>query len=354
MQDRCATTAERVVAKLSQCMIAARLHRTASGNVVRSFPIVLALAAGLISPLACAGCGGSGVSVQVLGSGGPVADDARASSGYVLWVDGRARVLIDAGGGTFVRFGESKARIEDLDLIAITHFHADHVGDLPALIKSGFFSDRSHALAISGPDGGEDFPSLEEFLADEFDPKRGAFRYLSGALDGSAGLFKLEPRQVAAAGRTPVVVFRSGELAIEAVGVPHGPVPALGYVIRIRGRTAAFSGDQNGSDDAFWSLAKDADLLIMDSAIPEKPDEVAGRLHATPGTIGRRAADAGIRHVVLSHLMARSLAVLDANLAIIRRHFKGRLDVASDLACYRVDARAASKEARAGTSAGAP
>jgi len=32
-----------------------------------------------------------GVAVQVLGSGGPIADDARASSGYLVWVDGRAR-----------------------------------------------------------------------------------------------------------------------------------------------------------------------------------------------------------------------------------------------------------------------
>ena len=41
--------------------------------------------------------------VQVLGSGGPIADDGRASTAYLVWVDGSARILIDAGGGAFLR-----------------------------------------------------------------------------------------------------------------------------------------------------------------------------------------------------------------------------------------------------------
>lgn len=297
----------------------------------------LAILVSLLAPAAHAVCGSRGVAVQVLGSGGPVADDARASSGYVLWVDGRARVLVDVGGGTFLRFGQAKAHIEDLDLIAITHLHADHVADLPALIKSGFFSDRSKPLAISGPEAGGDFPSLDEFLADEFGPRHGAFRYLSGVLDGSGGLFKLVPQEVSGTTKTPAVVFKSEALVVEAIGVPHGPVPALGYLLRIRGRTIAFSGDQNGTGAAFWKLAKGADLLFMDSAIPEKADDVASQLHAMPSVIGKQAAKASIGHVVLSHLMARSLDKLAENLSIIRTYFKGPLDVASDLQCYAVD-----------------
>src|SRR5580658_1660035 len=44
-------------------------------------------------------CTGTGVELQVLGSGGPELQDKRASSSYVVWRDGKARVLIDAGGG---------------------------------------------------------------------------------------------------------------------------------------------------------------------------------------------------------------------------------------------------------------
>jgi hypothetical protein len=45
-------------------------------------------------------CRDTGLHLQVLGSGGPAAWDGRASSAYVLWVDGRSRVLVDAGGGS--------------------------------------------------------------------------------------------------------------------------------------------------------------------------------------------------------------------------------------------------------------
>ncbi len=72
----------------------------------------------------------NGVTLQVLGSGGPIADDARASTGYLIWVDGQARVLIDAGSGTFVRFGEAGAQFASLDHIALSHFHTDHSADL--------------------------------------------------------------------------------------------------------------------------------------------------------------------------------------------------------------------------------
>src|SRR5271155_4443706 len=116
------------------------------------------------SPLSAYAVCPSRVSVQVLGSGGPDSNDARASSGYLLWVDGEARLLVDAGGGVFLRFGEAKARFESLDAIAITHLHADHVSDLPALFKSGFFSDRKRPLPIIGPSGGDVFPGMKEFM----------------------------------------------------------------------------------------------------------------------------------------------------------------------------------------------
>ena len=62
----------------------------------------------------------SGVAVQVLGSGGPIADDGRASSAYLIWVDGKSRVLIDAGGGAFLRFAEAEADFRDLDFIGLS------------------------------------------------------------------------------------------------------------------------------------------------------------------------------------------------------------------------------------------
>src|SRR5215472_9274964 len=60
-------------------------------------------------------CTRQGVEVQVLGSGGPELSDKRASSSYLIWRDGHARVLVDVGGGAALRPGESGAQTEDLD-----------------------------------------------------------------------------------------------------------------------------------------------------------------------------------------------------------------------------------------------
>ena len=54
-------------------------------------------------------CGVAPVQVQVLGSGGPELADKRASSSYLVWIDGKPRVLVDIGGGAALRFGESGA-----------------------------------------------------------------------------------------------------------------------------------------------------------------------------------------------------------------------------------------------------
>jgi len=300
---------------------------------MRKWSGLIALLAGFA---AHAACGDHGVALQVLGSGGPVAGDKRASSGYLVWRDGHARVLVDAGGGVFLRFGESGAKLEDLRLIAITHLHADHVGDLMVLEKSSFFSDRTQALPISGPSGGGDFPGLNEFLRAQFDAKNGAFRYLSGALDGGAGEVQLAPKEIPAQADAAVEVFADGDLHVDAIGVPHGPVPALAYRVEIGGMRVVFSGDQNGSKKEFWDFARDADLLVMAHPVPENADPVARKLHAVPSVIGAGAANAQVKRMLLSHLMARSLDTLDANIAIMRRAYTGPIDVAQDLRCYEM------------------
>lgn len=281
---------------------------------------------------AAAGC--DGIAVQVLGSGGPTPNGACASSGYLVWIDGHSRILVDAGGGIFLRFGESGARLEDLNLIALTHFHADHVADVPALVKAGFFSDRTAPLPISGPSKGGEFPGLKQFLVREFSASGGAFGYLSGALDGSGGLFRLEPIEVSLPRDNVKMILDTSEINVTAAPVAHGPVPALGYLVKVKDKTIAFSGDQNGDNPVFWKMIEHADVLVVHMAIPEKADAVASKLHATPSSIGRHANDARVGQVVLSHLMPRSLANLDENVALVRGGYHGKVTVASDLQCF--------------------
>src|SRR5579871_876411 len=161
-------------------------------------------------PLSAAqSCGSQGVAVQVLGSGGPELQDKRASSSYLVWENGQARVLIDAGGGSALRFGESGAQMSQLDVILFSHFHVDHSGDFAALIKSSWFEDRERALPIYGPPGNDFMPSTTEFISDLFGDKHGAYRYLSELLvPGEEGSYKMQPHNVVA-NSTPVDVFRS-------------------------------------------------------------------------------------------------------------------------------------------------
>jgi ribonuclease BN (tRNA processing enzyme) len=285
-----------------------------------------------VSPNAFAVCSAP-VAVQVLGSGGPDSNDARASSGYLLWLDGEARLLVDAGGGVFLRFGEAKAKFESLDAIAITHLHADHVSDLPALLKSGFFGDRQRPLPIIGPSGGDVFPGIKEFMQALFDPDRGAFRYLSGYLDGSGGVVRADIVEMDAKAATPRAAFGNDRFKLTAIGVKHGPVPALGFLVEVRGRRIAFAGDQNGDNPAFAAMIKGVDILVMDHAVPEMADPVAGQLHARPSEIGLLAGHAGVKQLVLSHNMARSLGPLKENLALISQHYDGPTRVAEDLMC---------------------
>jgi ribonuclease BN (tRNA processing enzyme) len=276
----------------------------------------------------------SGIALQVLGSGGPIADDGRASSAYLVWVDGRSRVLIDAGGGTFLRFGEAEADFTDLDFIGLSHLHTDHSADFPALLKSGYFSARKRPLAIAGPGAGGPFPSLSEYLQSMIGSEEGAYGYLSGYLDGSGRLAKLDVREVARQQTAPVTVFGNEKgLHIEALPVPHGIVPALGFRVRVGDTTIVFASDQNGSDERFTEFAKDANLLVMHMAVPESATGSALQLHARPSRIAELASEAGAKTLLLSHFMARSLRNLDANLDVVRQGFDGNIFVAEDLAC---------------------
>lgn len=284
--------------------------------------------------------GGAGVAIQVLGSGGPELAKGRASASYVVWHGGRARVLVDLGAGAMLRFGQSGARVEDLDLIALSHLHVDHSADLPALVKSAFFGSRGAALPVSGPGPDGVFPGLVDWLHAMLDSERGAFRYLSGALDGSRGQFALVPQEIAIQPQRVQHVLKLEDLEVDVIPVPHGPVPALAYRVRVGGRVIVFAGDQNGRSEQFWGFARGADVLVAHLAIPDADDAVASALHATPSRIGSGARDAGVEHLVLSHFMTRSEESLAANVAQVQSAFESRLTVADDLTCVAVPARA--------------
>jgi ribonuclease BN (tRNA processing enzyme) len=281
-------------------------------------------------------CGSQGIAVQVLGSGGPELPDKRASSSYLVWEDGQARALIDAGGGSALRFGESGATMSQLDVILFSHLHVDHSGDFPVLVKSSWFEDRKRPLPIYGPPGNEYFPSTREFVYDFFGDKRGAYRYLSELLvAGEDGSYKLQPHNVAA-GSMPVAVFSNAALTASAVRVIHGGVPALAWRVELHGKSIVLSGDTNGDGEGLVRLANNADLFVAHNAVPEGATGVERRLHMPPSVIGQIAENAHVKNLALSHRMLRTLGKESQTEAEIRKHYSGPLTFANDLDCFPV------------------
>ena len=84
-------------------------------------------------------CAANPVAVQILGSGGARINPDRASSSYLLWIGAQARILVDMGGGAFLRFGQAQAKLSDLSLVAnaaakagkVRRDHPIHTGGEP-------------------------------------------------------------------------------------------------------------------------------------------------------------------------------------------------------------------------------
>jgi ribonuclease BN (tRNA processing enzyme) len=313
--------------------IIARSQRPA-GKTILAFAILISMYE--VSPGAAQSCSTTGVAVQVLGSGGPELQDKRASSSYLIWDHGTARVLVDAGGGSALRFGESGAQMTQLDVVLFSHFHIDHSGDFPALVFSSWFEERERPLPVYGPPGNDFMPSTREFVRDLFSDPHGAWRYLSELVEpGTKGSYTLEPHNVVA-GSKPLLVFRNSDMAVYAVRVIHGGFPALAWRVDMGGKRMVFSGDTNGEGDGLTQLALDADLFVAHNAIQEGATGVERRLHMPPSVIGMIAANAHVKQLILSHRMLRTLGRENETQAEIHRQFSGPIVFAKDLDCFPV------------------
>lgn len=287
---------------------------------------VMAAAIGVATNATAQTCEGGGLIVQVLGSGGPRITRDRASTGYLVWAGGVGRILVDAGGGTFLRFGQAGGRLEDLALVAISHLHPDHVSDLPALLWLSNLS-RKAPLPIAGPTGSEVTPDFPAFLRRLFDDKAGAFPLLGGTLGGQGQGVLLAPRTLDPAAPEPQVVLDAAGLKVTALGVPHGNVPSLAYRIETPAGTAVFGSDQTGTNPRFTAFAAGADVLVLHLMIGAGETHP---LHASPAVVGQVARDAHARQLVLGHIGQFDL---DAAVAEVKKAYAGPVTVGADLTC---------------------
>jgi ribonuclease BN (tRNA processing enzyme) len=237
------------------------------------------------------------------------------------------------GGGAFLRFGQSRARLSDLLAVGISHLHPDHVSDLPALL---WLSNhlRKEPLPIVGPSGNGVAPGFPAFLSRLFDEKAGAFQVLAptlGAAQGNAGGgVRLDIAVVDAAKAEPSTVFDREGVTMTALGIPHGNIPTLAYRVQTRGVSIVFSSDQTGIDPGFVEFAKGANILVMHLAVAAG---MVNPFHASPAVVGRLAQEAGAGHLILSHI---GVFDVDAAVAEVKKSYTGPVTVGADLQCTRL------------------
>ena len=273
----------------------------------------------------------------VLGSGGPGAA-GRASSSYLVFVDGIARILADAGPGSFARLGEAQASLANTDIVLLTHLHIDHAGELPGLFKARAISASSPIVFnVWGPEGSREdtqgayFPSTIRFLQLLFGPK-GAFAYLS-EFSAPMTIHAHNISESADSNRAPRRIFNQGDLVISAIPGHHGDAPSVIYRVDHAGKSITFSGDIDASGlPALGRIAKSSDLLVFDSVVLDPPGSPAilYSLHTPPRATGQLAKDAGVHALLLSHLSPATDEMRDAVLASIRKAYAGPVTFAKD------------------------
>src|SRR6202790_185822 len=267
-------------------------------KVLLVLSLILAAA---ITPRAQATVAKPSLEVVVLGSGGPRAV-GRAGSSYIVRIDGKPRILLDAGPGAFVRIGELNIDLAQVDIVLLTHLHIDHSGDLAAFFNArALTSDGPIKYRVFGPDGAGLFPKTSRFV-DLLVGENGLFAYQKTF--GAQETFSVRDLAIDLNTGVTKIVDENG-LIVEEIATHHGDCPSVAYRITYHGKSAVFSGDMDTSAVSnLVRLAKSADLLVFNCAVLDPPNSPSQlyELHTPPKKIGEAAKESGVGSLLLSHI----------------------------------------------------
>ncbi|MBL1320165.1 MAG: MBL fold metallo-hydrolase [Methylophaga sp.] len=281
-------------------------------------------------------CAQNNVKLQVLGSGGPELGDKRASSGYLIWINGKASVLIDAGAGSSLNFEKSSAKFEDLQAIVFSHFHVDHSVDFPTYIKGSFFTSRQNDLPVFGPEGNALMPSTTEFVNKTLGDD-GAFSYLQNFVNTEQpSSYHIQSHNVPLTPHKIQHYPLTDNLSLSAIPVHHGPLAAVAWRVNVFDCSITFTGDMNNQYKTLAKLAKNTDILVMHNAIAESAKGVAANLHMKPAEMGKIANKANAKSVVISHRMLRTLGHEAETKQFMEKNYRGPINFADDLDVFLI------------------
>ena len=283
---------------------------------------------------------------------GPNPTVGRAQSSNLLIVNG-TYYLVDAGDGVVRRLTRAGIRIRDIGRIFITHAHSDHTGGLPSLLQVQFDANRTGKVEIYGPPG-----------TDILTGAIMAYLNVNSDIRTSEGTQTQPVRDMVASHDVGTgEIYRDANVTVTAVenahfhfapGTPaYGRFKSYAYRFEGAGRSIVLTGD-TGPSEAVTGLARGADLLVSEVNDPEEarqrrirngdwqqlsPAEQTAFMrhmtgeHLTPDEVGKMAQRAGVKKVVLTHILATS----DPNddyaryVAGVRKYFAGEVVVARDL-----------------------
>jgi len=169
-----------------------------------------------------------------------------------------------------------------IDLIMLTHFHADHVSDLaPFLFAANYEYGQVRELPfhLVGPAGTEQF---YQGLVRAYGPSIVPVRE------------RLRTRELSAVAADTFIL---GAVAVRSIPSMH-TFPSLSYRIEADGASVTVSGDTDFSEGLI-ELAQETDLLVCESSFP---DDLKVPGHLIPSEAGRIADSARAKKLVLTHL----------------------------------------------------
>jgi ribonuclease BN (tRNA processing enzyme) len=239
--------------------------------------------------------------------------------------------VVDCGDGVARQMVLANIPLTSLRHILITHHHSDHTADYGNLLLLAWGDALTTRVDTWGP------PPLARITALFLEMNRPDLTVRQKD-EGRPPLGPLvHPHDVSRSGS----VFSDDRVRVTCCRVDHPMVPiALAYRFDTLDRSIVISGDTRPTA-ALTRLAKNADVLVHEALyLPRAPGAPGSALrrhviesHTPVEEAGRVAAEAGVRTLVLSHLVpAENPPVTDDEwIAGARTHFDGQIIVGHDL-----------------------
>jgi len=273
----------------------------------------------------------------LLGTGGGphVAIPGRARPASLLLING-VPYVVDCGSGVSQQIVSAGVPLDTLRYIFLTHHHSDHNLDYGNLIYNGWASGLRTRVDTYGP------PPLKAMTDTYFELNK--FDIETRIAD--EGRVDLRNLIVAHEFDRPGLVMQNEEVKVTAARVRHPRITqTYAYRFDTAERSIVLAGDTTYSPELI-ELAKGADVLVheiihlggLDRLLKRNPNAATLRehllaSHSVPEDVGKVAAAARVKTLVLSHLVpSDDPALTDADwMEGVRMHYSGQVIVGRDL-----------------------